>query len=174
MTFVGHSLAGASLAVLVVPSAWRNRQQAALVAGFVVLANLPDLPVPYWGHDRYEVSHSLFVTLGLLGVGYLGLLLPVCRRLRTAPWVWGGGGLAWLSHLLLDTFYNHGKGLAVFWPFGTARVSLALPWFETLGQPLWQIDAHLVRVLGIELLAYGLVFAVALASRWSWQRVAPR
>jgi hypothetical protein len=35
-------------------------------------------------------------------------------RTRTGGWlVLAGGGVAWLSHLLLDTFYNHGLGLAM-------------------------------------------------------------
>ena len=165
VTPVGHSITGATIAVLSIPRAWRLWVKASLVAAFIVLANVPDLRLPYWGHERYDISHSIFVNTALIVLFSLPLLLSSrFRRLGGMP-VLVGVALAWLSHLLLDTFYGHGGGLGMFWPFSKAHVSLAIPWFETLGRPLPHVDSHTARVCLIELLSYGTILVVALVAR---------
>lgn len=43
-------------------------------AAFVILANLPDFPLP-WGNERCEVRHSLFLSAALLSrSAFLSLL----------------------------------------------------------------------------------------------------
>ena len=62
MTPVGHSLAGLTVGCAVLPRDLSPSVRAANLAAFVVLANAPDLPFPGWGHARYDISHSVFVT----------------------------------------------------------------------------------------------------------------
>jgi len=126
---------------------------AATAAVFAILANVPDIPIRGWGHDQYLVSHSLFVSLALIVP--LTALLAGVKRTRECL---GGtsvivlGGVAWLSHLLLDCFY--GGGLVMFWPFFPEPVDLSLPWFSVLPpEQLWTPIAF--RVWGIEALFFG-------------------
>jgi membrane-bound metal-dependent hydrolase YbcI (DUF457 family) len=134
-----------------------------------LLANIPDLPLPHWGHRSYRVSHSLFVnSLFLIAV------LPAAfwPRARTAVGGWrvlAGGAAAWLSHLLLDSFYNHARGVAIFWPFGPGRLRLPMPWFSTLDTSRL-LAPHNLRVAAIETAFYGgLLLACVLLRRW-WMR----
>jgi hypothetical protein len=171
MTTLGHGITGATIGVLVVPSAWRPWAKAALVVSYAVLANMPDLHVSNWGHHRYDISHSVFVNSAIV----VALAVPVfvalrIRRIKEARWIVLGAAAAWLSHLLLDTFYNHHLGLAMFWPFSDARVSLTIPWFESLSGPLQHFGRRTARVLLIELASYGPLFAAALAWRWACAR----
>lgn len=158
---MGHGLTGAALGLLAIPAgAGRGRALATLVA-FAALANLPDLPLPYWGHNRYDVSHSVFVNLALA----LVLALALWRWRGARPRVVLLGAAAWCSHLLLDALYNHGKGVAIFWPVSAHRLALPLPWFSTAHGPLWRPDLHLLRVMAVELLFYGALFLAVAALR---------
>lgn len=147
MTTVGHSLAGLSMAVLALPKG-RSLPWYLLVGHlFVLFANLPDFPLPGWGHASYEISHSIFVTLLMASALALLLLVPgFDTRIGTRVIVlWS---LAWLSHLPLDAIYNHGLGIGIFWPVSDAHLVLPLPWFETLTWP--PFSAHNRRVFGFE------------------------
>jgi len=74
------------------------------------------------------------------------------------------GGLAWYSHVLLATMYNHGRGIAIYWPVSRGRLSLAVPWFSTMNpRDLW--SAHNLRVWAIEASVYGAIFAAACYGR---------
>lgn len=61
MTTVAHSIVGATCGVICMPRLKTVIAKAVFLATFVVLGNLPDLPVRNWGHHRYYISHSLFV-----------------------------------------------------------------------------------------------------------------
>jgi hypothetical protein len=165
LTSVGHSLTGVSLGLLVMPRGLHPRTRALYLFGFALLANIPDLRLPGWGHDRYEISHSLFVNLALL----LALLLPLMirpgfrARLGGLRAILAGAG-AWLSHLVLDSFYDHGKGVAILWPLSAARLNLSLPWFSSL-RGTWGWDGHTARVVAIELVFYGALVVTALLVR---------
>ena len=167
MTQVGHSLIGVAVSVVCAPRSLSWRGRLGYGAAFAALANLPDLPIPYWGHDRYDISHSLFVNLlFILVIGAVfGLQTPLRQRLGGWP-VMVGGGLAWLSHLLLDSFYNHGLGVAIFWPFSEASLALPIAWFSTVPSPPPFTLAHL-REYGAEFAGYGPVVLLA----WVWRRV---
>lgn len=133
MTTVGHSLLGIAVGVAVVPTRWTTAKKLALVSLFVGLANVPDWPLPLWGHSRYDVSHSILTNALLIGLACGGMLL--WRRGRDymgGAVVIVSAGVAWFSHILLDSLYNHGRGVAAFWPISQARLNLAVPWFETL------------------------------------------
>lgn len=171
MTGVGHSLTGLSIAALghpVEPS-WRRR--ALLVALYAGAANLPDLPVPLWGHHRYHVSHSIIVNLVLM----LGcaLVLALAPRLRRGLGGWRGAiclGLAWCSHFALDGMYNHGRGVAVLWPVSDTRLVLALPWFRTLTGP--RLDSASLHIFAVEAAFFGALLLLCVALRLTVGRLA--
>ena len=108
---------GLSFAAFAVPmnaratiSSWPS---VGIACAFVALANLPDWPLPNWGHDRYDISHSVFVNIGLIGlVVVLTQVFANQTRLSQNRFL-TLAAMAWLSHLLLDTFYNHGEGLGL-------------------------------------------------------------
>jgi Predicted membrane-bound metal-dependent hydrolase (DUF457). len=143
------------------------RWKTVFLAIFGLIANIPDLQLPYWGHHRYYyVSHSLFVNSLIIPV-----ILPVFifnKKLREKIGGWKaviGGIMAWLSHLLLDTFYNQNKGLLMFWPFSSARLSLPMPWFsvvKTIPPPLTLDTIHIILV---EAVFYGTVLLLVLILR---------
>jgi membrane-bound metal-dependent hydrolase YbcI (DUF457 family) len=161
---------GASIGVLCMPRRWRWEGKAALLAGFAFLANVPDFRF----HPRYPVRHSLFVNLALLAGPVL--VLALWPRLRRAAGGWrviAAGAAAWLSHLLLDTFYCHGAGLGVFWPISTARINLAMPWFDTLKYG-WVATARTARILATEAAFYGAILGACLLLRRGLSRRAGR
>lgn len=169
---------GAAIGVLVVPRHAKLRSQAAMLAGFALLATVPDwqlpprlpgidyLPLPPWGHNLYRVSHSLFVNLAIsaAGVALLGSWARLRERLGGWP-VLLGAAAALLSHLLLDTFYAQGYGLAMFWPLSDARVALPLPWFETLRDIPPPVTWHTLRVVLVEVAFYLPLVLLAAAVR---------
>lgn len=155
---------GMTIGVVCKPKNTSPKQTAIYLVVFAFLANIPDLPLPNWGHDRYNISHSLFVTLLMLVVAIFGLaLLPVARH-RIGGWpVITGGALAWLSHLLLDSFYNHGRGIAIFWPFSTARLILPIPWFSVLPSIPPPFTWPIIQIFLIEFISY---FPLLLLAIW--------
>lgn len=171
MTPVGHSLMGLAIGWIAVPAEFSRRGKFVTLAAFVALANAPDWPLPGWGHDRYDISHSIFVTLGAIAVAAI-LAAIALRHTRYFSWrLIVGGAIAWLSHLLLDTFYFGRRGLAMFWPVSEARVSLPMPWFTVMElKPL--VSAHNARVFAIEAAFYGAIFAIVVIARWQWPRSA--
>ena len=173
MTPVGHSLMGLAIGCAVTPRAFSRTATCVTLATFVLLANGPDWPLPGWGHDRYDISHSLFVTAALV----TALIAAAAWALRGTPWFsWGllfGGAVAWFSHLLLDTLYDGRKGLAMFWPLSNARVSLPVSFFHTMKlSPLW--SGHNARVFAAEGLVYGSILAVVLLGRFLAERSSSR
>jgi len=134
MTTVGHSLTGISIAVLSLPRGKSLLWYLVVGHFYVFFANVPDFPLPGWGHDSYQVSHSIFVTALLASLLALLLLLPNFSEQMSRKIVitWAA---AWFSHMLLDSMYNHGQGIGIFWPISNAHLALPLPWFETLTWP---------------------------------------
>ncbi|MFW6051344.1 MAG: metal-dependent hydrolase [Myxococcota bacterium] len=164
MTTVGHTLTGLAIAFAALPSGPDARRRRGLAVLCALAANAPDAPLPGWGHDAYHVSHSLFVNAAIILA--FPLMLRGSDRARRAVAGWRGYGVvagAWMSHMLLDSFYNHGRGIAVFWPVSDAHLVLPIPWFSTV-RPPWR-SAHNLQVFGIELLVYGSVLLAALAWR---------
>jgi membrane-bound metal-dependent hydrolase YbcI (DUF457 family) len=169
MTSVGHCLTGLCLASLVVPRGWERRQRRAAFAAFTLAANVPDLPLPLWGHFSYRVSHSLFVNLALVAA-LVGLLIVFRRARPDAAWwcVVAGGGAAWLSHLLLDSFYSHGWGVRIFWPFSDAALNLPLPWFQVPRRDSFG-DPAALRIFAVEAIFYGALLGACLVWRRRWK-----
>lgn len=165
MVFVGHSCTGVALALLAVPGNARRKRVLVTCGVFAVLANAPDVPIPGWGHDVYEVSHSFFCNLAWM----LPLVVFFLVSKKWMEWVGGIrvvvlGMIACLGHMVLYAMYNHGLGLYVWWPLGYGKLVLPLPWLEKLQNPpeFW----HTVRILGVELLTFGPLVWLA----WSWGR----
>lgn len=154
MSPVGHSITGLALAALALPAGMKGPRLWLGSAAFIALANLPDWPLPGWGHDRYEVSHSLFVNLGLITIAALAwrAARPLRQILTTRIFLLGT--FCWLSHLLLDSFYNHGQGIYIGWPWLDLRLNFPVPCFRIvdLELPLWH--TRNLSVFAIELLAY--------------------
>jgi membrane-bound metal-dependent hydrolase YbcI (DUF457 family) len=167
VTTVGHTLAGLSIAVLTLPRKQMYRWYVLTGLCFVFFANVPDLPLPGWGHNLYYVSHSVFVTL-LLAILLALLLLWPTFRVVVAGRVVAAWSAAWLSHMVLDSMYAHGRGIAIFWPFSGAHLAMPVPWFETLNMPVR--SAHNLRVFAIEAMVYGLIFVLCVGLRRTWSR----
>jgi len=163
MTTIGHSLAGVSIAVLTLPRGKSLLWYLIIGHLFVFFANLPDYPLPGWGHDAYQVSHSVFLATLLASLMALLLLLPRFNA-QVGATVVGAWTIAWLTHMVLDSIYSHGHGIGIFWPFSDAHLALPIPWFETLTWP--PRTDHNMRVFGTELLVYGLLLAVCVGIRW--------
>ncbi len=164
MSPVGHTLTGIAIGVACMPKEKPPRWKAVYLGVCAFLAYIPDLQLPYWGHGaHYYVSHSLFANLVLILVCLLPFL--VNKPLRTnagGAWEVSGGMLAWLSHLLLDTFYNTGTGLMMFWPFSEARLSLAMPWFNVVTE---YFSLRTLRILLVEAAFYGGILAMVIVAR---------
>jgi len=142
MTLMGHTLTGVTIGVLCKPERVSQQWTKIYFSIFVLLSLIPDLPFKNWGHDRYRISHSIFVNLLLLVIVVVPFLF---LKDRIGGWrVILGGSIAWLSHLLLDSFYNHGHGVAIFWPFSEARLALPIPWFSAILVPFTG-DKHVDR-----------------------------
>jgi hypothetical protein len=164
MTMVGHSLLGLSLGALAIPRGWSRRPKLLAFGLFGLLAGGPDWPAPFWGHSRYLISHSLFVNLGL--VAGAAALVAASSRLRATLGGWPvvcAGAVAWLSHLLLDSFYSPGKGVRVFWPLNLDALSLPMPWFDLLYAGIPPQAA--LRIFAIEFAFYGSLLGLCLLWR---------
>jgi len=158
MTQVGHTLTGLAIGVACLPGKRSARARLIHLVAFGFLANIPDLPLKNWGHDLYYFSHSLFVNLLLILIALSAFIFLKNMRARAGGWaVIFGGTLAWLSHLLLDTFYNHGKGLLMFWPLSERRLALPIPWFSAVRDMSLPPTPETIHILLTELAFYGSV-----------------
>ncbi len=169
LTPIGHTLTGLAIGYLAIPRNTPGKQKAGLLAAFAVVASAPDLPFPYWGHFQYDISHSLLMTT----IGVICLEVALVWRFRGQPpasWrVMIGFALAWYSHLLLDSFYNRTVGLPVGWPFAMGRIALPIPWLSTADKSNI-FSLHNVRVAVYEILTFGPLLAIAIASKYIVRR----
>lgn len=123
----------------------KNTVSPRLLFAGLLASILPDLDVlafrlhiPYshvLGHRGF--SHSLLCALGLALLAMAGASLLRSSR----PLAFGFVGLAALSHPLLDMITNGGLGVALWWPWSSARVFA--PWQVIEVSPL-----SLHRLLG--------------------------
>ncbi len=166
MTPTGHILTGVSIGVLCLPQGASRKRTAGHLLAFAVLATVPDFPLPKWGHDKYLISHSIFVNLLIIGfVVTILAMLPSARKWISGWPVVASGAIAWLSHLLLDSFYNHGLGVAIFWPFSHARLALPIPWFSVMTASPLALTPENMRIFLIELASYLPLLLVAIVIR---------
>lgn len=176
MTLVGHVLTGTAIGLTVMPEYPRKSQKTIHLLVFAFLATMPDWPFKNWGHDKYYISHSIFTNLLFIGLAWI--ILFIIPRLwkkysvSSETWIvsWQlivGGSVAWLSHLLLDTFYNHGKGVAMFWPVSDARLALPIPWLALSIRPFFANVAGNARIFLLELVTFFPLVMLALILRKS-------
>jgi hypothetical protein len=159
-------LTGAALGTLSLPSSVSKMRYVAHLGVFTVLANISDIPLPYWGHARYEISHSIFVNLAICVLTLTALVWSRGVNSRLDNWHVAGFGMsAWFSHLLLDAFYNHGAGVGILWPFSTATLALPIPWFSVFPLPLWPLTAERIDIGLIEFLNYAPFVLIAIGIR---------
>ncbi|MBT3201808.1 MAG: metal-dependent hydrolase [Phycisphaerales bacterium] len=166
MTYIGHTLTGLAIGAAVLPGGLSRRRMLLGMAVFALLADVPDFPLRGWGHDRYDISHSIFVNGGIIAVVLLGLwILGKWKGLRVPLGVRVGGVCAWFSHMLLDSMYNHGLGIRIYWPVSSESLVLPVPWFSTLEYSPPPMNAHTARVFAIELACYLPLLLVVLIVR---------
>ena len=121
-------------------------------------------------------SSLIFPFLGLLLVASVAVCLyfaPDFRQWLGGWRVFAAGAAVLLSHYVLDSFYNHGVGIAIFWPYSDARLALPIPWFSTLNlsQPwlAWSnVNWHTVKTCLIELACYGSLLGAVIWLRRRW------
>ncbi len=102
---------GVSIGVLAGPRFATRLGGAGFLGACAMAADVPDLARRFAGQPHYNICHSVPVNL-------IAMALVV-----GAAWLWpaagrrAGGrrgraciGAAWLSHMLLDSMYNHGRG----------------------------------------------------------------
>lgn len=153
MPSIGH------IAVGLAAARWRDgRLRAGRALAYGALALLPDVDavgfrwgVPYgspFGHRG--ASHSLCAAAV---VGLLAAAIARARGRRAAPdFVWTFAVVA--SHGLLDTLTDGGKGVALLWPWTTAR--FFAPWRPIPVAPigLRMLSARGLRVAADEILIF--------------------
>jgi membrane-bound metal-dependent hydrolase YbcI (DUF457 family) len=159
MSPVGHSLTGLAIGYAVLPVEQPLRKKLPILVVFALLASGPDFLFWGWGRVRYDISHSIFTALLIvLALGaFFWYLVP---RVPLAVLI--GGTLAWYSHFLLDTLYNHGKGLAMFWPISERSLAWPVSWFSHMTlNPL--LSAHNLRAFATEGIVYGTLLVIVIA-----------
>lgn len=174
MTPVGHVLAGVAIRVLCMPDFAHRHHRFKHLALFAGAATLPDWPFPGWGHARYDISHSLIVTIFSI------LLFAIVYSLTTSGRQGRGWNffaciaLAWLSHLLLDSFYNHGYGVAIYYPFSQGRLILPVPWLSVAIDPRHPFTNDNLRIVFLECLTFSPWITVTLVMRHLSSRIRPQ
>jgi len=171
MTLVGHSLTGLAVAAAAFPSGLSRRQMAIGLGVFLILANIPDFAFPWWGHSAYYISHSIFVAGSLFAIALPVLwVVSVLGGPRIPRRLIVGAAVVWLSHLFLDTLYNHARGVPMFWPFSSWSLALPVPWFSNVGSYRWPLTVRKLQIFAIEFACYSPLPAVVLVVRRVLQR----
>jgi hypothetical protein len=167
MTFVGHCITGTSIGLFLISPRCTNRQLLIGVVCCAIAANFPDLKIKHWGHDDYLFSHSLFVNCGIIASITLVMALMARPLHLKVHWrIISALSLAWLSHLLLDTFYNHGFGLKMFWPLSNTSLAFPIPWFHTIDVSAGYLAWHNLQEFILELASFSLLAIAACFLRW--------
>jgi hypothetical protein len=169
MTQMGHLITGTALGVASLPRQHSRGAQALHLIIFAILGTIPDWSLHNWGHERYYFSHSLFVSLvPIAATLFLFLFLPDARR-KIGGWpVLFTAALAWLSHLLLDSFYNHGYGIAIFWPYSEARLILPIPWLAVAPGSAFPPTPAKLREVFLELATFSPLIVLGWMARRGW------
>ena len=171
MASCGHIAIGMAAGRLHTPRGAPLRTLAPAMAGYALLASLPDadiagyfLGVPYtsdFGHRG--AFHSL--SFGVLSAGaFAGLARLLLRQplRRTLPLAL----VASLSHPLLDTMTDGGHGIALLWPLSEARVFAPIrPIPVAPLSPLAWMSSWGAKVVAGELVLFGPVLLFALWPR---------
>ena len=165
MTTLGHIIIGGSIGLLSVPRTKMMWRHLIIIIAIIAIANIPDWPLPGWGQHRLAYSHSLFVNMVVLGciamIWIRGAGLVVARR---HAMIMTGAILAWLSHFLLDMLYGD-SGVAILWPFSSAKLSLPVPWLHTMPHVPPPFDPVISKIFLMELLTFSPFLIAAMLIR---------
>jgi hypothetical protein len=171
MSPIGHSLAGAAVGVMVLRREMPRRRQACVLAGFIVLANLPDLSLLLPRVEAYSIGHSVFVSSALCVGAAIVLRFFRSSLPQVADWrIIGGGAVSLLSHLLLDSLYNHRAGVAVLWPLNSAPLAMPLPWLGHWPDSSSFLTWQTLRVSCAETVTFFPLLGIAMAWRYVIQK----
>jgi hypothetical protein len=167
MTTTGHVITGAAIGIICMPQSYTNKRALSHLLIFSLMATIPDWGLPSWGHERYYFSHSIYVNSLIIGiVSLIIILIPITRRLIVGnKLLYPCAVIAWLSHFLLDSFYNHGYGIAIFWPFSKSRLVLPIPWLSVYDGSLQQLTSAGIRVFILEVVTFLPLIVLALLVR---------
>jgi membrane-bound metal-dependent hydrolase YbcI (DUF457 family) len=177
---VGHALLGAGVATAWGDATVGDQDRKRLMAAGAVLGVLPDLDLILtwilglgirWHAD---FTHSILFAVGggYVGVRILGDVgqMPFAKR-------WLALSAAMMSHGILDwaTKKSYG-GASLLWPLERERYRLgAFDYFvfypDSKLDPFWKLALRAVEISFYELLIFGLLFALILAMRRSWNRM---
>lgn len=168
MTPVGHTITGLTIGIATMQKTWLPKKRMWHCLIFILLANIPDIPLPYWGHDQYRISHSVFVNFLWLGlVGYT--LRKQIRRFFFPVSVWTSllfFWVAWFSHFLLDSFYNHGLGVMIWWPYSDGSLCLPIAWLSVQNETWFPVSKKTLMIWGIEGISFLPFVMLAVCVRW--------
>ena len=166
MTSLGHSLVGASVGVLCMPAMDKLYRRLIIFVAIIAMANLPDWPIPSWGHFRLVASHSIIVNGAGIVCLVVGLHLQGALLRKPHRRVIIGLIVAWVSHFLLDALYVDSR-LTLFWPLSEVTVSLPVPWLKTLPHVPPPFDERIIRILMLETMTFlPLLVLAAAIRRW--------
>jgi membrane-bound metal-dependent hydrolase YbcI (DUF457 family) len=144
-------------------------QRLLWIIAFIAISNIPDWPLPIWGHRHLAVSHSLWVNL-ILCTTLAALLWKYRPDKIESPTVFIAAGLAWLSHFVLDTLYDDLPGVAIYWPFSDSLATLPLPWLNTLAHVPPPFDSQVIKILCFEFITFSPLILLAYGLRRIWRR----
>jgi hypothetical protein len=163
MTPFGHVIFGISCGNLSSPPKLTMRRRMLLLLPFALIANVPDLALKGWGHDKYYFSHSVFVSVGLICTLFAAWLI-LCSLLKSHRHLNIAIGLscAWLSHLLIDSFYNHGHGIRIFWPLSDSALALPIPWLNVMDVSIPYFAWPNTKIYLIEILTFAPILLLSL------------
>ena len=163
MTPFGHVIIGISCGNLVSPSRLAIWQKMVLLSLFALFANIPDFALNGWGHDKYYFSHSVFVNFGLICFLFAAWII-LCSLSKWEKHLNIAIGLscAWLSHLLLDSFYNHGQGIGIFWPISNSALTLPMPWLNVRDVSIPYFAWHNTKIYLIEVITFAPILFLSL------------
>jgi len=164
ITPIGHSVTGLAIGFVSLSTFFSTKKRGWHLVFFILIASIPDIPLPNWGHDLYRFSHSLLVNLMLF---FLVLLLfnKVLQRIYSPIRIGTISiffGIAWFSHLLLDSLYNHRLGVIIGWPFTETTLNLPIPWLSVQHSPFFPITIENLRIWGIELITFSPLVLLAI------------
>lgn len=167
MTQFGHLIIGISCGSLTGPPKLTRLQRMLLILLFASAANIPDIAVKGWGHDKYYFSHSVFVSLALIGFLFAAWFILCSFFKRDKHYrVVISLAFAWLSHLLLDSFYNHGLGIRIFWPISDSALSMPMPWLNVKDVSIPFFAWHNTKIYLIEILTFVPILFLCLLLRY--------
>jgi membrane-bound metal-dependent hydrolase YbcI (DUF457 family) len=140
-TPVGHAAGGVAAGLFALSATRGPRPSPELLAGFALLAAIPDLDLLAGSHRSY--THSLGA------VAFVGLVAwYLVRRTKSQQWSLAVAlTAAYASHLLLDWLGRDSStppGLMMLWPFSSRFYISGADLFMEVSRRYWKLDEFIV------------------------------